>query len=98
MSGAAGKGGLTHLRQELYKPNHPVSIDPKIHNDPVILKKKKTSHITYRKVTKRRESPTPVSTCLHMHLYLTHYHTMPHFDALKIYSCGKHCEKRRNCL
>ena len=23
---------------------------------------------------------------------------MPHFDALKIYSCGKHCEKRRNCL
>ena len=29
---------------------------------------------------------------------LTHYHTMPHFDALKIYSCGKHCEKRRNCL
>ena len=29
---------------------------------------------------------------------LTHYHTMPHFDALKIYSCPKHCEKRRNCL
>ena len=23
---------------------------------------------------------------------------MPHFDALKIYSCGKHCEKRKNCL
>ena len=23
---------------------------------------------------------------------------MSHFDALKIYSCGKHCEKRRNCL
>ena len=23
---------------------------------------------------------------------------MPHSDALKIYSCGKHCEKRRNCL
>ena len=21
---------------------------------------------------------------------LTHYHTMPHFDAQKIYSCGKH--------
>ena len=21
--------------------------------------------------------------------------TIPHFDALKIYSCGKHCEKRR---
>ena len=30
--------------------------------------------------------------------YLTHYHTMPHFDTLKIYSCGKHFEKRRNCL
>ena len=29
---------------------------------------------------------------------LTHYHTIPHFDALQIYSCGKHCEKRRNCL
>ena len=29
---------------------------------------------------------------------LTHYHTMHHFDALKIFSCGKHCEKRRNCL
>ena len=29
---------------------------------------------------------------------LTHYHTMPHFDALNIYSCEKHCEKRRNCL
>ena len=27
-----------------------------------------------------------------------HYHNMPHFGALKIYSCGKHCEKRRNCL
>ena len=30
--------------------------------------------------------------------YLTHYHTIPHFDALEIYSCGKHCEKMRNCL
>ena len=29
---------------------------------------------------------------------LAHYHTLPHFDTLKIYSCGKHCEKRRNCL
>ena len=31
-------------------------------------------------------------------LGLTHYHTILHFDALKIYSCGEHCEKRRNCL
>ena len=31
-------------------------------------------------------------------MLLTNYHTMLHFDALKIYSCGKHCEKRRNCL
>ena len=23
---------------------------------------------------------------------------MPQFDTLKIYNCGKHCEKRRNCL
>ena len=22
----------------------------------------------------------------------THYHKTPHFDAVKIYSCGKHCE------
>ena len=27
---------------------------------------------------------------------LTHYHTIPHSDTLKIYSCGKHCEKKRN--
>ena len=27
---------------------------------------------------------------------LTYYNTIPHFDALKIYSCRKHCEKRRN--
>ena len=25
---------------------------------------------------------------------LTHYHTMPHFDALKIYSCGKQGNKQ----
>ena len=29
---------------------------------------------------------------------LTHYHTIPRFDTVKMYSCGKHCEKRRNCL
>ena len=29
---------------------------------------------------------------------ITHYHTTTHFDALKIYSCGKHWEKKRNCL
>ena len=29
---------------------------------------------------------------------VSHYHTMLHFDAPKIYSCGKHFEKRRNCL
>ena len=29
---------------------------------------------------------------------LTHYHTLPQFDALKIFSCRKHCEKGRNCL
>ena len=29
---------------------------------------------------------------------LTYYLTMLHFEALKIYSSGKHCEKRRNCL
>ena len=29
---------------------------------------------------------------------LTHYHPIPHFHALKLYSCGKHCEKRRICF
>ena len=29
--------------------------------------------------------------------FLTHYHNTT-FNALKIHSCGKHCEKRRNCL
>ena len=29
---------------------------------------------------------------------LTHDDTMPHFDTLKIYSCGKHCEKKRDCF
>ena len=28
---------------------------------------------------------------------IPHYHTMPHFDTVTIYSSGKHCEKRRNC-
>ena len=28
----------------------------------------------------------------------THYHTILHFDILKMYNYGKHCEKRRNCL
>ena len=29
---------------------------------------------------------------------LTHYHTMSHFDALKKYSCGKHCEKKEKLI
>ena len=29
---------------------------------------------------------------------LTLYRTILHFDTLKIYSCRKHCEKRRKCL
>ena len=29
---------------------------------------------------------------------INHYHTIPHFDALMIYSYEQHCEKRRNCL
>ena len=29
---------------------------------------------------------------------LTYYHTMLHFDSLKIYSCRKLCEKKRYCL
>ena len=30
-----------------------------------------------------------------MHFFsFTHYHTVPYFDTLKIYSCGKHLRKR----
>ena len=29
---------------------------------------------------------------------LTHYHTKPHFDALKIFRRGKDCKKGRNRL
>ena len=28
---------------------------------------------------------------------LSHYHTIPHFDTLKIYSCGKHGKTRCVC-
>ena len=30
--------------------------------------------------------------------WVKHYHTISHFDALKINSCEKHSEKRSNCL
>ena len=39
----------------------------------------------------------PICPMLDTH-NLTHYHTMQHFEAPKIYSCKKHCKKRRNCL
>ena len=35
---------------------------------------------------------------MHINSALTHYHTMLHFDTLKIYSCRKYCDQRRNCL
>ena len=39
------------------------------------------------------------SACIQLTLvYLSHYCTMPHFEALKICSSAKHCEKMRNCL
>ena len=37
-------------------------------------------------------------TCSQILWCLTHYHTIPHVDALKINSYRKQCEKRRNCL
>ena len=36
--------------------------------------------------------------CRKLTYLLTCYHTVPHFHTLRIYNCGKHCEKRRNCL
>ena len=39
-----------------------------------------------------------VSFFCHIHVLLPHYNTIPNFDTLKIYSYGKHCKKRRNCL
>ena len=39
------------------------------------------------------------SACIQLTLvYFSHYRTMPHFEALKICSSAKHCEKMRNCL
>ena len=32
------------------------------------------------------------------HNILIHYHTILHFDELRIYSCGKHCEKKEKLL
>ena len=40
----------------------------------------------------------PIHSIFPYLIMLTHYHTVAHFDALKIYSCRKRCEKRRNCL
>ena len=34
----------------------------------------------------------------YLNFLFTHYHTMMYFDTQKIYSCGKHCEKRKHCL
>ena len=39
-----------------------------------------------------------VQNCFNEHKALTQYHKKPHSDTQKIYSCGKHCEKRRNCF
>ena len=36
--------------------------------------------------------------CKSLAVLLTHCRTIPHVDALQIYSCGKHYEIRRNCL
>ena len=36
--------------------------------------------------------------CCHGSPRSTHYQTIVHFDALKINSCGKHCEKREKLL
>ena len=46
--------------------------------------------------TNSPSSTRSISPCL-LHKNID-YRTMPHFDPPKIYSCGKHCEKRRNCL
>ena len=50
-------------------------------------------------VTHNTVKPVLETTCIKLSTALTHYHTIPHFsNALKINSCAKHCEKRRNCL
>ena len=51
----------------------------------------------------RTGSPTPIvgASLICKGLYFQaspHYHTIPHFDTLQKCNCGKHCEKRRNCL
>ena len=59
---------------------------------------------TYLNLKHNTGKHRPLYLCLYVDLVynfkdkLTHYHTMQHFVTQEIYSCGKHCEKRRNCF
>ena len=70
--------------------------DRKLDDDVFLLPAPKMAPLiqpaTVREVTKLN------GTMLFLMKQLTHDHTIPHFDTLKIYSCGKYCEKRRNGL
>ena len=48
--------------------------------------------------TQNEKKNCTISMCGHYNKLQVHYHTKPHFDALKIDSCGKHARKRKNCL
>ena len=51
-----------------------------------------------KKVLRKKRNMLVTSISSFLLMFLTHYHIIPHFDALKIYSFGKHRENRRNCL
>ena len=82
MIDALAKMGLIYLCSALYQINHRLFVDPLI-----FTRQQNFGLDQFVNICRRQ-----IQCCL------THYHTMPHFDALKIYSCGKHYEKRRNCL
>ena len=51
-------------------------------------------HSISRQLFDKNSFISPYLQCDNLH-GITHYHTMPHFDELKICNSGKHYEKRR---
>ena len=72
---------------------------PSIYTQFDTLKKKALENIVEKGEIPQNEQFHLFPKCFLCNLYLkSHYHTIPHFDGVKINICGKHCEKIRNCL
>ena len=86
-----GKGEIAHNEQFLLFPQcfllNQINVSPFVHIFDIISV-----------LAAELEEPKTGISGKGLKAFLTHYHTIPHFDALKIYSCRKHCEKRRNCF